>query len=295
MTTGPRHAGELLTGSDVASSDDLARFSIHDVLSGLDQHAPSARDLYYRWERQQWAATEIDLASDRAEWDALEPGARTSVAALFAALTQGAEERRAAVVALADFSPLEEQQVFFTTHLVDLARQAVFAGRFARDVLRESDDLAASESPLSSMLGERAARAAGGDRSSLAEVALMQPVILEGSVAVTIGRRLVDWLGAAGLLAGLRAGLMAMARDHVRHTLFGVLFLQTEIAAGTDVAGRLQSLAAGIVPSVPRLFDGVAAGSMDLSGLPFGANDLTGDAMDALAARMQDVGLDAPG
>src|SRR5205807_4770612 len=57
---------------ETASLKQLQQTPIDNVLNIIDQglvHLPSYRELYYRWERQQWLVHEIDFSSDRFQWE----------------------------------------------------------------------------------------------------------------------------------------------------------------------------------------------------------------------------------
>ena len=62
-----------------ASLAQLQQTPIDNVLNIIDQglvHLPSYRELFYRWERQQWLAQEIDFTPDRLQWETMSPQAR---------------------------------------------------------------------------------------------------------------------------------------------------------------------------------------------------------------------------
>src|SRR5260370_39761935 len=57
----------------------LQQTPIDNVLNIIDQglvHLPSYRELFYRWERQQWRAEEIDFSPDRFQWEKMGPQER---------------------------------------------------------------------------------------------------------------------------------------------------------------------------------------------------------------------------
>ena len=54
-----------------ASLKQLGDIRIDDVLLFIDRgldNMPSYMDLYHRWERQQWAVSDIDFGPDRERW-----------------------------------------------------------------------------------------------------------------------------------------------------------------------------------------------------------------------------------
>ena len=121
-----------------ASLAQLQQTPIDNVIDIIDQglvHLPSYRELFYRWERQQWRAEEINFSADRAQWEQM-----------------GAEERQDRLYGLSAFfkgeacvtdtlgpyisaMPDEEMRIFLTTQLADEARHTVFFARFFKEVL----------------------------------------------------------------------------------------------------------------------------------------------------------------
>src|SRR6516165_8017758 len=63
-----------------APLSQLQQTPIDNVLHIIDEglvHLPSYRELYYRWERQQWRAQEIDFSGDRRQWEGMSQDERT--------------------------------------------------------------------------------------------------------------------------------------------------------------------------------------------------------------------------
>ena len=57
-----------------ASLAQLQHTPIDNVLHIIDRglvHLPSYRELYYRWEHQQWSTHDIDFIPDRVQWEQL--------------------------------------------------------------------------------------------------------------------------------------------------------------------------------------------------------------------------------
>jgi len=61
---------------ETASLAQLQQTPIDNVLNIIEEnlvHLPSYRELYYRWERQQWRSQEIDFTPDRLQWEKMSP------------------------------------------------------------------------------------------------------------------------------------------------------------------------------------------------------------------------------
>ncbi|MGH2818742.1 MAG: ribonucleotide-diphosphate reductase subunit beta, partial [Actinomycetota bacterium] len=111
--------------------ETLGDTPIDDVLATIDEEPPSYRDLYYRWERQQWEATAIDLSEDRRQWtEELSEHLKRSLLWGLASFYVGEQQVTETLVPFVDAAPSEEQQVFLSTQLVDEARHTVFFDRF---------------------------------------------------------------------------------------------------------------------------------------------------------------------
>src|SRR5579875_4119247 len=57
-----------------APLSQLQQTPIDRVMNIIDEglvHLPSYRELYYRWERQQWMTQDIDFSTDRQQWLAM--------------------------------------------------------------------------------------------------------------------------------------------------------------------------------------------------------------------------------
>lgn len=211
----------------------------------MDQTSPSYRDLYYSWERDQWAAGEIDLSEDRRGWDGLADGMQRRVSGIVAISHLFSERSTQLLVPLVDAAPTEEQQVLLTTEMVDAARHTVFFDRFSQHVLGSAGgDMAArvggdaqtlfpslrtlvtEDLPLSTAALHAAPQEVGlfADAVKLYHLRIEAPLVAEQ-------KALVDGLEEADALPGLRAGLTHVSRDGARHLGFARRLLG-ELEAG---------------------------------------------------------------
>src|SRR3954464_8322421 len=107
--------------------------------------AISYEDLYARWERGNWRATEIDLAQDAIDWrEKLTAEERRSALWLYALFFHGEDSVADNLSPYIDAAPLEEQKYFLTTQQVDEARHSVFFHRFMREVVDRGETIAGS-------------------------------------------------------------------------------------------------------------------------------------------------------
>src|SRR6201995_3144988 len=102
--------------------------------------AISYDDLYARWERGNWRATEIDFSQDRIDWhESLTEEQRRSALWLYTLFFHGEDSVADNLSPYIDAAPLEEQKYFLTTQQVDEARHAVFFKRFMQEVCGVGD------------------------------------------------------------------------------------------------------------------------------------------------------------
>src|ERR1700742_1250791 len=100
----------------------------------------SYEDLYARWERGNWRATEIDSPEDRRQWhEVLTPHERRAALWNYAMFFVGEDAVADDLAPFIDAAPREEQKYFLTTQQVDEARHAVFFKRFMHEVVGIGD------------------------------------------------------------------------------------------------------------------------------------------------------------
>src|ERR1700736_3927758 len=107
--------------------------------------AISYDDLYARWEKGNWRATELDFTRDRVDWrgkfsDFLRRAAVWNYALFF----HGEDSVADNLSPYIDAAPREEQKYFLATQQVDEVRHAVFFNRFLREVVEVGDPSGAS-------------------------------------------------------------------------------------------------------------------------------------------------------
>src|SRR5581483_7625831 len=101
-----------------ASLAQLQQTPIDNVLQIIDEglvHLPTYRELFYRWERQQWRASEIDFQVDKQQWaDMTEDEHMMRIYGL-SAFFQGEASVTDALGPYVTAMPDEEMRLFVTT------------------------------------------------------------------------------------------------------------------------------------------------------------------------------------
>src|SRR3954470_5195568 len=199
----------------------------------------SYADLYARWERGNWRATEIDLTADREQWrSGFSDLERRAALWNYAMFFHGEDAVTDDLSPFIDAAPLEEQKYFLTTQQVDEARHSEFFHRFMHEVVERGDGSAADAlratepaltwafrktfEMLDQVTGElRKDRS----RAALARAVTMYHFIVEATLAQPGQHFIEDYLTKRELLPGFREGMRNVAQDEQRHIGFGVKLL----------------------------------------------------------------------
>jgi hypothetical protein len=222
----------------------------------------SYTDLYARWERGNWSATELDFSADREQWHG-EFSELQRAAALwnYSLFFHGEDAVADNLAPFIDAAPHEEQKYFLTTQQVDEARHSVFFGRFMREVVEQGDGtiasaLAATRPQLTwgfvktfEML-DRVTGELRTDRSrtALARAVTMYHVIVEATLAQPGQHFITAYLEDRELLPGFRAGMRNVALDEQRHIGFGVKLLHDLAREDPEVPAAVADMLREVLP-----------------------------------------------
>ena len=230
-----------------ASLTQLQQTPIDNVMNIIDEglvHLPTYRELYYRWERQQWRAQDIDFATDRAQWQAMPAEEQRMRLFGLSAFFKGEECVTNTLAPYITAMPDDEMRMFATTQLVDEARHTVFFSRFFGEALgidygHLEETLAVVSQNMNVDLHYILVDALNevSDRirreptqlAHLVEGVTLYHVVIEGMMALAGQRNILDVYRQANLFPAFRGGFTAVARDESRHVVFGVKFLRDMI------------------------------------------------------------------
>jgi ribonucleoside-diphosphate reductase beta chain len=242
-----------------ASLKQLQQTPIDNVLRIIDEglvHLPTYRELYYRWERQQWRSQDIDFSEDQQQWAHMtEEEHRMRIYGL-SAFFQGEACVTDTLAPYVLAMPDEEMRIFLTTQLVDEARHTVFFARFFREVM--GVEMSSLEEQLAfarqyvndqlqyiliESLGEVAGRIRQepGNLAYLVEGITLYHVVVEGTMALAGQRGILEQYRQYNLFPAFRGGFTAVARDESRHVVFGVKFLRDMIQRDSANAKVVQA------------------------------------------------------
>lgn len=219
------------------------------VLQLLATEGDGYRDLYYRWEQQQWEATQISLEDDAARWDDLDPILRRAVGDATDLVHLRANTSAGLLVRYVDAAPSEEIGVFLTTQLVDEARHLVFADRYGAQVRGRDGAAMDDRGPAASgrtPAGRLMAAVADGaealrttDPTTLVAALGSYQLAVVGGLGLTLLPFLIEALEGAAELPGWRSGMELVTRDTHRHVAFALRVLAEHDPGSRIVRGGL--------------------------------------------------------
>jgi hypothetical protein len=218
-------------------------------------------DLYARWERGNWSATELDFGEDRRHWrEEFSDLERRAALWNYAMFFHGEDSVTDNLSPYIDAAPREEQKYFLATQQVDEARHAVFFARFMREVVEVGDDVSSSLSATHSQLTwgfrqvferlDRMADELRRDRSrpKLAQAICLYHVIVEATLAQPGQHFIESYLNERELLPGFREGMANVSLDEQRHIGFGVKMLSDLQREDPDCADAVAELLREVIP-----------------------------------------------
>ncbi len=208
-------------------------------LGSLPTDAISYEDLYARWERGNWKATELDFTEDARQWrDDFTDFERKAAVWNYSLFFWGEDAVADNLSPYIDAAPREEQKYFLTTQQVDEARHAVFFKRFMREVCGIGDGTMSGGlqairpqlSPGFRKIFDRLDTMADElrkDRSpaKLAAAVTLYHVVIEASLAQPGQHFICKYLEQRDQLPAFREGMENIAADEQRHIGFGVKLL----------------------------------------------------------------------
>jgi Ribonucleotide reductase, small chain/SCP-2 sterol transfer family len=208
-------------------------------LGSLPADAISYEDLYARWERGNWSATELDFTEDARQWrEEFSEFERAAALWNYALFFWGEDAVADNLSPYIDAAPTEEQKYFIATQQVDEARHAVFFKRFMHEVAGIGDGSMASGlnavrpqlSPgLRKIFGrlDTMADELRADRSpaKLAAAVTLYHIVIEGTLAQPGQHLICSYLEERDKLPAFREGMQNIQADEQRHIGFGVKLL----------------------------------------------------------------------
>jgi putative sterol carrier protein len=221
----------------IAAPPSASTDSAH--VGALPSDAISYEDLYARWERGNWSATELDFSEDARQWqEDFTEFERHAAVWNYCLFFWGEDAVADNLSPYIDAAPLEEQKYFLATQQVDEARHAVFFKRFMQEVCGiGSGSMASGLQSIKPSLTpgfrkifdrlDRMADELRADRSpaKLAAAVTLYHVVIEAALAQPGQHFIYGYLERRDQLPAFREGMKNIAADEQRHIGFGVKLL----------------------------------------------------------------------
>ena len=267
----------------------------------------SPQQLYEDWERAHWAAQDVDLTRDRADWLAMSEEERGLLHWVLSSLMVAEERISTQFCGLVLAQDDEEEGSYLSTQLVDEVRHMQFYARFQNEVVAEPAAIARHVEQARQVLGapfrrifdealvdaHERLRLDPRSREAKVDFVTIYHQVIEGTLGLTASHFLLGFLEARGALPGFADGYGRIAADEQRHIGYGTAFLQRAVtedpAAAALVRGRLLDL----LPAVAESVSPPSEGAWDLLGVEDG--ELAAFAVDALARRLKIIGVSLEG
>jgi hypothetical protein len=265
----------------------------------------SYTDLYARWEKGNWRATEIDFTEDRRQWhEEMTEFERRAALWNYALFFWGEDAVTDGLSPYIAAAPTEEQKYFLATQQVDEARHAVFFNRFMHEVCDLGDGtvgggLEAIRPQLTwgfRQVFDRLGRMADELRADpslprLSAAITLYHVVIEATLAQPGQHFITSYLHDRDLLPGFREGMDRIAQDEQRHIAFGVKLL-SDVAAGDPECRRaVANLLREVLPWTASVL--VPPGwNLDYTRVfGFELEDIAREGADSLETKLRSAGL----
>jgi ribonucleoside-diphosphate reductase beta chain len=261
------------------------------------------QQLYLDWEHAHWAAQDIDLTRDPADWESLDEGERQLLYFALSSLMVAEERISTQFVGLVLAQDDEEEGSYLSTQLVDEVRHMQFYKRFQDEVIADPDTIAAHVSRSRQVLGEpfkkifdealvqahdRLVRDPR-DREAKVDFVTIYHMVLEGTLGLVTSHFLLDLLRERGLLPGFVEGYSRIAADEQRHIAYGTWFLREAVIEDGRMGEVVRDRLLGLLPAVAETVSPPSEGAFDALGVDDGA--LAAFGMDALNRRLAIIGV----
>lgn len=297
---------------------DIARASLHElgtldgdsiIVGEIDDklvNLPSYRELYHRWEKQQWSTQDLDFSIDRQDWANVAEENRPIWISGFVVFFQGEVSVVNTLIPYLAAVPTEEQRFFLTTQLVDEARHATFFDKFFREaLLMEGPDIESILVKIRPLIqpGQRQILMEGlveigqklhdepTNMAYLVEGITLYHIITEGTLALAGQRNMLNRNKRMGWYPGFQQGFTAIARDESRHVLFGVKFLREAVQQNPSHAAIIRNTIARWIPQIHQTLYLPEMQRMVLTAFGEDPNDIINFGMNSLRKKLKVIGV----
>ena len=249
-----------MTDTDVARDVELASLkqmsdmNVDNVYTLMDvqlRERPGPRELYKRWEKQNWVVHDLDWTQDKEDWATKIPDEfKDEIMFGLRAFFMGEVCVTETLSPMVHAAPTTEEQQFLATQLVDEARHAIFFELFFQQVLGIPSLDSLKDDPMFTQYTDPnipgygktffkdlpevtdAVRQNPSDYKAWVKSIVLYHMLIEGMLALYGQRQLLQATRAFNVLPAFRAGFTAVTRDESRHVNYGVYALRKAFEAG---------------------------------------------------------------
>jgi len=263
----------------------------------------SPQELYDDWERAHWAAQDVDLSRDPADWAGLEASERELLYFALSSLMVAEERISTQFCGLVLAQDDEEEGSYLCTQLVDEVRHMQFYARFQNEVIADPGAIADHVGRAREVLSEPFKEIFDGalveaherlrldptNREAKVDFVTIYHMVLEGTLGIVTSHFLLDLLAERELLPGFADGYGRIAADEQRHIAYGTWFLREAVRADEEMAQVVRSRLLDLMPAVAASLSPPGEGSLDELGVDPG--ELAKFGLDALNRRLAIIGV----
>jgi ribonucleoside-diphosphate reductase beta chain len=263
----------------------------------------SPQDLYQQWEHSHWAAQDVDLSRDPADWAALEDTERGLLYWVLSSLMVAEERISTQFCGLVLAQDDEEEGSYLSTQLVDEVRHMQFYARFQNEVIADPAAIGAHVERARQVLGtpfrkifdetlvaaHDRLRREPRDRKAKVDFVTIYHMVIEGTLGLTASHFLLDFLREQGVLPGFVDGYGRIASDEQRHIAYGTDFLRRAVTEDPAMAAVVRARILELLPAVAESVSPPSDGAWDLLGVADG--ELAQFGLGTLTRRLSIIGV----
>jgi ribonucleoside-diphosphate reductase beta chain len=267
----------------------------------------SPQQLYEDWEHAHWAAQDIDIGRDRADWESLEPRERDLLHWALGSLIVAEERISTQFCGLVLAQDDEEEGSYLASQLVDEVRHMQFYARYQTEVIADPAAIASHVARAREVLGEPFRRIFDEalvqahdrlrrdprDREAKVDFVVVYHMLIEGTLGITASHFLLDYLGRREVLPGFVDGYGRIAADERRHIAYGTEFLRRAVTERPEMAEMARARILDLLPAIAESISPPGEGAWDLLGV--GEGEVREFGLGALNRRLAIVGVSLDG
>jgi ribonucleoside-diphosphate reductase beta chain len=261
------------------------------------------QQLYLDWEYAHWAAQDVDLSRDRADWEAMDESERGLLQFVLSSLMVAEERISTQFVGLVLAQDDEEEGSFLSTQLVDEVRHMQFYARFQDEVISDPASIASHVARAREVLGQPfrklfdealveahdLLRREPRNREAKVDFVTIYHMVIEGTLGITASHFTLDFLRERDLLPGFAEGYGLIHSDEQRHIAYGTQFLRRAVEEQPEMAEVVKRRILGLLPIVAESVSPPSEGAWDVLGVDDG--ELASYGLNALTRRLKIVGV----